>query len=212
MTTRRHRHRQHANPFNIRQSVPALISHQIYGREAPMALDVGFGSGMFLLELARRNPQWNILGLEIRQHLIDDVLGSASQQNLRNLHAILANANLHLETLIADASLIFVSVNFPDPWFKKRHQKRRVINRTWLDLLARKMLPKASLHIMSDFEPLALDAKAVLAEHPAFHSPQGGDFLPESSTGILTEREITHQKRGCPIYRLHYLRKEIGPG
>lgn len=205
MTVKHRRHRQHGNPFNIRGPIPRPDWEQIYGRQAPFALDVGFGPGAFLLELARRHPEWNVLGLEIRDFFVQDVLSAARQLGLHNLHAMVANANTHLQELLDDESVIFVSLNFPDPWFKKRHHKRRVINEAWLDLLSRKMLPGASLHYASDFEEGALQAKELLDGHAAYHAPRPG-FLPESTTGIVSERELTHQRRGEPIYRLHYIK------
>lgn len=202
--TRRRRHRQHGNPFNIRGPIELPNWEEVFGRAAPFAIDVGFAQGRFPVELARQHPQWNVLGLEIRDFWVEQLNDAARESNLRNLRAILANANSHLAELVPNESVIFVSVNFPDPWFKKRHRKRRVVNREWLDLIARKLMPKGELHYVSDYGPAAEEALELLREHPAF---VGEDrFLETSTTGILTEREITHQQRGEPIYRLLYRR------
>lgn len=207
--TRRHgsRHRIHANPFAVRGPMAKLDMEALFGRKAPLALDVGFGPGMFLLGLAEKYPQWNVLGMEIRQHFVDGVMDGAKERGLQNVHALVANANTQLDDCLADGCLHFLSLNFPDPWFKKRHQKRRVMQTSWLDLVARKMAVGSELHYVSDFGPGAEEALLLLGEHPAFEAVDGDRFLPESSTGIITEREITHQGRGDTIYRLHYRRR-----
>ena len=177
-----------------------------------MALDVGFGRGGFLLELSRRHPQWNVLGVEIRAHLVEDVLRSAREQGIANVFAILANVNLHLDALIPNRALAFVSINFPDPWYKKRHHKRRVVQPAWLTLLAAKMQDDAQLHVMTDYEPIAQEIRERLEQHPQFtsvhpHQP----FAQESTTGIATEREVSHLARGHSVYRLCYRRRADEP-
>lgn len=178
---------------------------EVYGHEAPLAVDIGFGAGRFLLALAQQRPTWNVLGLEIRQHWVDDVQQAARAAGITNLHAMVANASIHLADLIPERSVVFTSLNFPDPWYKKRHHKRRVLTAEWLDLLARKMIPGAELHYMTDYEAAAIEALAILERHPDFSSPSSG-FQTASTTGIPTEREHAHSARNEPIYRLRYVR------
>lgn len=200
------RHRIHANPFTVRGPIEVPDWRAVYGREAPMALDIGFGKGAFLLELARRHPEWNVLGLEIRDHLVADVLDAGHAAGLTNLHAMLANANSHLGELVPNGSVAFVSINFPDPWYKKRHHKRRVVQPAWLAVLLTKLAMGAELHAMTDYAPIAEQMRDVLGACPALHVPHGtARFASESTTGITTERELTHLRRGDPVYRLHYV-------
>ena len=199
----RRRLRQHGNPFNIRGPIAAPDWHELFGREAPLAIDIGFGAGRFLIALAQDRPMWNVLGLEIRDHWVEQVLAEAETLGLTNLHALIANANSHLADLVPDRSVVFVSLNFPDPWFKKRHQKRRVLRQDWLDLLTPKLLPGAELHYMTDYQPGAQEALELLRAHPGFASPEPG-FAAESTTGLRSERELTHQRRNQPVYRLRY--------
>ena len=201
----RKRHRRHANPFTVRGAVEVPDWEAVYGRSAPLALDVGFGPGRFIVELAQRHPEWNVLGLEIRQHLVEQARAEAAAAGLKNLHAMLANANLHLEELLPDASLAFVSVNFPDPWYKKRHHKRRVVRPEWLTVLSKKMRPGAELHAMTDYEPVAMQILDTLEAAAGYVNIDGpGGFAIESTTGIVTEREIKHSGRGERIYRLRF--------
>ena len=197
--TRARRRRPHGNPFHIRGPVEKPDLAALYGREAPLAIDIGFGAGAFLLELARRRPAWNVLGLEIRDFWVDEVLSAARAEGLANLHAVVANANVHLDDLVPDGSVVFVSINFPDPWFKKRHHKRRVVRTEFLDVLARKLAPGGELHYASDYGAAAEEALEIVRSHPRFEVR--GGFAESSTTGIETERERTHTRRGDPIFR-----------
>ncbi|OGQ90370.1 MAG: tRNA (guanosine(46)-N7)-methyltransferase TrmB [Deltaproteobacteria bacterium RIFOXYA12_FULL_58_15] len=206
----RSRHRIHGNPFNLHGEVEIPDWNVVFGRAAPFALDIGFGAGAFTLELARRHPEFNVIGVEIRTHLVDDLNDAARKQKLTNLHAVLANANLHLKELVPDNSVVLTTINFPDPWYKKRHHKRRVVQPEWLETLAGKLQTEATVHIATDYEPGALHAREVFDSSPLFRNLDGnGCWAPESTTGIATERERTHLARNEPIYRLRYRRCDL---
>jgi len=201
------RRRQHGNPFSIRGPASIIEWSAVYRRVAPLALDVGCGPGAFAVELARQHPEWNVLGLEIRPHLVASVLESAATLGLGNLHALLANANLHLSEILPDASVAFLALNFPDPWYKRRHHKRRVLSADWLRSLAPKLRVGAALHVMTDYEALALYMRAVLDATPWLVNLDGkGQFAAASTTGISSERERVHERRGESIYRLRFER------
>lgn len=204
-----HRHRIHGNPFSVRGAIEKPDWRACFGRDAPLAVDIGFGRGLFVLGLARAHPEWNVVGLEIRDHLVDRLLEDARTEGLTNVHARVANANLHFADLFDPHSLAFVSINFPDPWFKKRHHKRRVVQPEFLEVLASRLQPRGELHAMSDYAPVAEEILALVAAHPAFENLEtGGGFAPESTTGIATEREIHHgEKHSQPIHRMHFRRR-----
>lgn len=204
-TGRRIRHRKHANPLTICGPITAPPWEQIYGRIAPMALDVGFGEGRFLCELAQSHPEWNVLGLEIRPHLVQQALAVAHGAGINNVHAMMANANFHLDALIPDGSVQFVAVNFPDPWYKQRHRKRRVVRPEWVQALLPKLTADAQIHVMSDYEPLAREMRKVFEANTALRNMDGPmQYAAESTTGIQTEREIKHMGRGETIYRMRF--------
>jgi tRNA (guanine-N7-)-methyltransferase len=202
----RSRHRIHANPFSVPKPDPMPNWDEAFGRKAPIALEIGFGIGGFLLDLGEKHPEWNVLGVEIRQHFVNGVLKQAGLRNIHNLRAIVANINRDLDELLEDQSVAFVSVNFPDPWFKKRHHKRRVIQSSFLDVLARKLVPGGEFHLMTDFTPIGEDALEIFEGRPEFENLEGpGKFAKSSTTGIMSEREVTHMGRGDLISRLHYI-------
>lgn len=202
----RQRHRRHANPFTVRGAVEHVDWAQVYRREAPFALDIGCGPGRFVCDLAAAHPEWNVLGLEIRQHLVEEVRHGITARRLPHAWAMVANANLHLAQLLPPRSVAFVSVNFPDPWYKKRHRKRRVVNAEWIKELCDKLAPGAEFHAMTDFLPIAREIREVLGKHPHFTCAIGGDgFASSSTTGLASEREIKHMQRGETIFRLRYV-------
>ncbi len=201
----RHRLRMHANPFSIRGPDEPVVWADIFPRAAPFALDIGFGCGDFPMALGQEHPEWNVVGLEIRQQYVDHLNQRAQAENISNVHGMLANANLHLAELFPADSLIFVSVNFPDPWFKKRHHKRRVIRPEFLEPLLSKLRADAQVHAMTDYQPIGHEMRDVLDNFAGFENIDGaGNFAPESTTGILTERERTHVARGDAICRMRY--------
>lgn len=208
------RHRRHANPFAVRHPVPAFDPVAHFGRSAPIALDIGCGPGRFVAQLAQARPEYNVLGLEIRAHLVASTCAAVAlaQRAARERgaapvygHALLANANVHLPTLLAERTVGFVSVNFPDPWYKKRHHKRRVLSEALLQVLRNKLLPGAQIHVMTDYEPLAHAMREALAAQDWLRDMVGaGVWCAHSTTGLTSEREQTHMARGEPIYRMAY--------
>jgi len=210
---RQRRHRIHGNPFSVLGPEQPPNWPSIFGRDAPLGLEIGFGAGEFTLELAAKHPDLNVIGVEIRPHLASSLNQRAKANQLANLHALVANANQHLGDLVPNSSLTLVVLNFPDPWFKARHHKRRVLNPEFLDILASKCALGAELHAMTDYPELA----AVMLEHlessPDFHNlTPGSGFAAESTTGILSRRERTHTARGQRIYRLRFGRESRDSG
>lgn len=199
------RHRRHANPFTVRGPVEKPNWTDVFGRQAPLAIDIGCGPGLFVCELARAHPEWNVLGIEIRAHLVENVQQMAQDMALTNVHAQIANANFHLKDMLAEKSVAFVSVNFPDPWYKKRHHKRRVVNPVWLQSLVPALQPQAEIHAMTDYLPIAEQMREVFDGCKALQRVFKTDIWPEHSThGLTSEREQIHMRRQEPIYRMQY--------
>lgn len=202
---KRRRYRQHGNPFTIRSPDKMPDWNEIYGREAPIALDIGFGEGGFTTELARNHPEWNVLGLEIRPHFVKWLIEARHEHRLNNLYGFVANVNEHLDDLLENGRVEFVSVNFPDPWFKNRHRKRRVVRPDWLETLLPKMKVGAQIHAMTDFQPIGKQIMSVLSACPELRNDLGAErYAEKSTTSIHSEREIIHTKRNEHIYRMSF--------
>ncbi|MEO0852335.1 MAG: tRNA (guanosine(46)-N7)-methyltransferase TrmB [Cyanobacteria bacterium J06648_11] len=197
--------RNHVNPFHIQYQTPAPAPHweTAYARlHQPFHLDIGTGTGRFALALAARHPEWNVLGLEIRQPLVERANAWARELDLNNVHFVFANATVTLPHLFAPHGLDRVSIQFPDPWFKKRHHKRRVVQPGLVDTLARLMKPGAPLFLQSDIKEVAIEMEARFAVHPAFWNLYGSHAqVDENPLGISTHREQSCAANGLPVYR-----------
>ena len=142
--------RQHVNPlsknFDEIERIPSLIE-MFDDSNFPLHLDIGSASGDFLFDLALSNTNWNYLGIEIREKLVKTAKTKVQEREMKNLYFIFGNANKILNDVQSEffiTNLKSVSFNFPDPWFKKRHYKRRVVQPEFINLLSNS-LPKGSL-------------------------------------------------------------------
>lgn len=202
--------RQHVNPLSIKYASPAQSPNwqAIFADpELPLHLDIGCGKGDFLREMAVHLPGWNFLGLEIREPLVQRSL--LKQNHLKNLHFIFCNANNSLRPLLTDwpngCPLQRVSIQFPDPWFKKRHQKRRVVQPELVAVLAEVMPAGGWVWLQSDIEEVCVEMCDRFDESPVF-ARAGTGWLPESPFPAKTDREAVTEEKGLPVYRAKYLR------
>ncbi|MDC3343724.1 tRNA (guanosine(46)-N7)-methyltransferase TrmB [Pseudomonadales bacterium] len=156
--------------FELKQS--ALAAPQsAYPINQPLTLEVGFGMGDSLAEMAVNAPERNFLGLEVHGPGVGHLMIQAANLGLTNLRVLNSDVWSVLPSLPA-ASLACFQIFFPDPWHKKRHHKRRLINAVFLDAVAEKLQPGGMLHIATDWQPYAEEIYDHLESHPAFsHCP-----------------------------------------
>ena len=170
--------------------------------------ELGCADARFLFERAPQHPDTHFLGLEIREPLVDEVNRKAAELGLANLRAVFCNINIDLATLVPDASLARMYINFPDPWFKRRHQKRRLMNEELVEVLHKKLRADGELFFQSDVFDLALDAMAVLEgaieRFANVHGPWS--FVRDNRYGARSLREVRCEDRGLRIWRLCYRR------
>ena len=124
----------------------------LFGRQAPVELEIGFGKGFFLVCAAQARPEVNYLGVEIDRGLELYVAGRIAKRGLRNVRLIRADARVLVRDYLADDVLAAMHVYFPDPWWKKRHAKRRLFSPEFARQCARVLVPGGALHIASDVE------------------------------------------------------------
>lgn len=205
--SRRVRVRHHVNPdhaeYHARDVQPIAL---VPGRE--VEVELGCADARFLFERAPRFPDRLLIGLEIRDKLVKDVNSQARLLGLPNLSACFCHINIDLPSLFPDRSLQRVFVNFPDPWFKRRHQKRRLMDPELAEILHRKLRSDGELFFQSDVYELALDALAVLEQLPdKFANVLGPwSFARENPYGARSLREARCEDRGVRIWRMCYRR------
>jgi tRNA (guanine-N7-)-methyltransferase len=149
--------RQHVNPLSpvFREPIPTPAWPEVYDDVSrPLHIDMGCGKGRMLLEMAKLEPNRNFLGVEIREALVVRADRWVREQGIRNLHYVSGNINVSLESLLASypGTLDLVSVLMPDPWFKKRHKKRRLLQPELVEQVAALMKPGARFFVMSDVQ------------------------------------------------------------
>lgn len=200
--------RQHVNPLSSKyqQSVSLPDWSQIYSNlSLPFYLDLGCARGRFLLQMAQKYPEKNYLGVEIREALVDEANEIKTASGLTNLHYLFANINISLEELLASLppnSLELVMIQFPDPWFKKKHHKRRVVQPQIVEILAKYLKPDGQIFIQSDIKELAEEMCQTFLENSHFRPFHPQIWLEENPLGIMTEREIATLNKGERVYRL----------
>lgn len=204
------RHRRHANPFAIRKEIARPDLFALFGRIAPLEVEIGFGKGQFLLQRAAAAPNVNLFGLEIRPFLVEGVLEKAKATGLTNVAALHCNANTALTSLFKPGEVSRFYVNFPDPWYKKRHHKRRVVNTDTATMLRDLLTADGEIHAMSDFEPIALDMRESLEAAGLVNTAGTGQFLTTPSTPYTSEREDWHLSQNDPVYRMCFKRPDAG--
>jgi tRNA (guanine-N7-)-methyltransferase len=203
--------RQHVNPLSQKYQQPVAPPDwsQVFSNpRRSLHLDIGCGRGVFLLKMAQVEPEWNFLGLEIREPLVEQALRWRDAEALGNLHYIFCNASNSLEPLLRSlppGTLQRVSIQFPDPWFKKRHQKRRVVQPSMVNTLANYMPPGGVVFLQSDVEAVAVEMCDRFQEHPAFQR-QSAAWLPDNPLPVSTEREASTLSRNEPVFRALFTR------
>ncbi|OKH26759.1 tRNA (guanosine(46)-N7)-methyltransferase TrmB [Hydrococcus rivularis NIES-593] len=200
--------RQHVNPLSHKYQtpIPPPNWYQIYASVTqPLHLDIGCARGKFLLQMAHLHPQINFLGVEIRQPLVDEANEHRDRMGLTNLHFLFCNINNSLSSLLESLPagvLKWVSIQFPDPWFKQRHMKRRVVQPELVDLLATHLVEEGIVFLQSDVESVAIEMRDRFLSHPRFQQQHSELWLETNPFPVPTEREIATLAHKKPVYRV----------
>lgn len=143
---------------------------RIFARNAPTILEIGFGMGNSLIKLAEDNKDMNFIGIEVHRPGIGALMIAIEEQGLSNIRIICADAVQILEQCISSNSLNAVLLFFPDPWPKKRHHKRRIVQPNFLELIYDKLIDHGYFHIATDVSSYALYVQKVVNSHSGFHN------------------------------------------
>jgi tRNA (guanine-N7-)-methyltransferase len=153
---------EHWPRYGVEFAPRLLDLAQLFGRSAARTLEIGFGNGEHLLERALAQPEQDFLGVEVHRPGIGHLLLAAAKAEVANLRIIAHDAVEVLQEQIAPGSLAEVQLLFPDPWPKKRHHKRRIVQHDFVALVASRLIPGGRLHVATDWEPYAEEMLPVL--------------------------------------------------
>jgi len=200
---------QHVNPLApyFRFAPKPLEIEKVFANPfLPLHLDIGSARGRFLLKMAETKKNQNFLGVEIREPLVEEANRIAKEKNSTNLHYEFCNATLALDKLLENlpANLLqTVSIQFPDPWYKKKHAKRRIIKDNLAATIVAHLKSAGKIFVQTDVKFLADEMFAVFRANVNLSEIE----INENPFPVKTEREMAVEEKGLPIYRMIFEKK-----
>ncbi len=174
-----------------------LISpEKVFGREAPVVIEIGFGMGASFLETIQQYPENNFIGIEVHRPGVGAFLHQAHHRGLKNVRVYCHDAVEIFKECVVDASVDKVCIFFPDPWPKKRHHKRRLVQVEFVELIAQKLKPGGILHLATDWEDYAQHMLTVLRVSSLKNTSSTNDFVPRPETRHITKYEHRGERLG----------------
>lgn len=203
--------RQHVNPLGLRFLAPRANRIDVPAHLGTCEVDVELGcaDAQFSFQLAEREPRRFVVGLEIREKLVEANIQRAKDVGLRNLAFGYVNLNVDLDRVFGFGAVDRFHVLFPDPWFKSRHHKRRVLEPGLCRVIASQLKQGGELHFASDVYELALEAMAELESNEAYalgfrNMVEPWRFFRGNPFGVSSRREDTTLRRGQRVWRIRY--------
>jgi tRNA (guanine-N7-)-methyltransferase len=191
--------------FGVEPGDEALDFEVLFGRRAPVVLDIGFGNGEALAEIAAAHPERDYLGIEVYRPGIGRLLRQLEAEGITNVRVACADGVAVLRHSVPTASLAGLQLFFPDPWPKKRHHKRRLIQPGFVAELARVLQPDGRLHLATDWEDYAEHMRAVLDAAPDFANTVA-DWAERPAYRPSTRFELRGERKGHSVFDLIYRR------
>lgn len=183
---------------------------KIYGNSNPVVLEIGFGMGKSLVEMAEQNPDKNYLGIEVHTPGVGACLAYALEKNIKNLRVICHDATEILRDCIADESLGGLQLFFPDPWHKAKHHKRRIVQPHFVETVAKKLTAGGFIHFATDWENYAehmLEVLQSVQREIGIHNiSKTNDYIPRPDFRPLTKFEARGHKLGHGVWDLYFIK------
>ncbi|NOX42489.1 MAG: tRNA (guanosine(46)-N7)-methyltransferase TrmB [Gammaproteobacteria bacterium] len=193
--------------FGIEPDSDVLDFDKLFARHAPCFLEIGFGTGTALIETASNHPQNNYLGVEVYRTGIASLLNQVDELGLTNIRVFNNDAVDILNKQIEDRSLDGIFLFFPDPWHKQRHQKRRLVQAEFIQLVVQKLKPGAVFHAATDWQDYAQQMMTVLSANPKLTNVAGAqNYSPRPEYRPITKFEQRGQKLGHGVWDLLFQR------
>ncbi|WP_088280687.1 tRNA (guanosine(46)-N7)-methyltransferase TrmB [Ideonella sp. A 288] len=192
--------------YSIGYAATCLDPVALFGRQAPVVLEIGFGMGDATAAIAAAHPEIDFIGVEVHEAGVGALLQRIDERGLGNLRLIQHDAVEVVQHMLAPDSLAGIHVYFPDPWHKKRHHKRRLIQPALVALLASRLAPGGTLHCATDWEDYAVQMLEVLSACPALENTAEA-YAPRPEMRPLTKFEQRGLKLGHGVWDLLFRRR-----
>jgi tRNA (guanine-N7-)-methyltransferase len=180
---------------------------QIFSNNYPMKLEIGFGNGSFIIDMAMREPRTNFIGLDMYHKGIRKTITRAEKRLIENIHIVYGDARNRTQSAFQNETLEAIYINFPDPWPKKRHIKRRLITASFVETLSNKLVSSGELRIATDCETYARDMLTFL-ENSSLENKAGSFKFSECRENIpQTKYEKNYLEQGKKIFYLDYIKR-----
>ena len=184
-----------------------LNGADVFGRQAPLVLEIGFGMGDSLLAMAEAEPDKDFIGIDVHPPGVGRLINNAGKQQLGNLRCYLADANDVLEDCVTDGSLARVQLYFPDPWHKKKHHKRRILQPAFVEQIGRKLAVGGIFHMATDWHNYAEHMLEVMEAAEGYQNAAGtGQYSPRPEFRPVTKFEKRGERLGHGVWDLIYTR------
>ncbi|AWB68988.1 tRNA (guanosine(46)-N7)-methyltransferase TrmB [Saccharobesus litoralis] len=189
--------------MGVNYAKQALDFSDLFANNNPVVLEIGFGMGASLVEMAANNPDKNYIGIEVHKPGVGACLKTADEQGVTNLRLFEHDAVEVLADMIADNSLARVQLFFPDPWHKKRHHKRRIVQPQFVQLLRSKLAVGGKFHMATDWQNYAEHMLEVMVQAEGFkNTATEGDYVPRPDYRPLTKFEERGHRLGHGVWDL----------
>ena len=193
--------------FGIVKGELLLDFKTLFGNDAPVIMEIGFGNGDAIWQMAQARPAENYVGVEVHQPGVGHLLLKMKQHGIANIRIANDDAVEFLRERVPEESLAGVRIYFPDPWPKKRHQKRRLIQSSLIELMASRMCLGALFHLATDWEPYAMHMLEVMRSSDGFvNLSPSGDFCDRPEWRPQTKYERRGESLGHQVRDLLYKR------
>lgn len=181
--------------------------NSVFGNDAPIIIEIGFGNGEALAHIAKAHPENNYIGIEVHRAGVGHLMMLLAQQDIKNVRIYCHDAVEVLQQKMPDGALSGVHLFFPDPWHKKKHHKRRIVSRKFLDLLTQKLTQGGYFHAATDWQDYAEVMLVTLSEHSAFvNTSTTKDYCPRPDYRPLTKFEQRGLRLGHGVWDLIFRR------
>jgi tRNA (guanine-N7-)-methyltransferase len=194
--------------YGVEFAPAPLQAAALFGRVAPLTLEIGFGNGDNLARLASAHPQRDFLGIEVHRAGVGRLMLALQAQALSNVRIICHDAVEVLERQIPEASVAEILILFPDPWPKKRHHKRRLVQEAFVRLAAQRLGRGGLLRLATDWRPYALQMLETLSAAPDLQNlAAAGGFVPRPAERESTRFERRGERLGHEVWDLAFQRR-----